>query len=137
MRAAAQQRPEQRVAAEPAVEVGEVVVDAEGESHPLDRDLELAAVGRAPGAGRPVQIRACDRAGLERLGPEAEEAGPLLPGVDGDRSIADVKQAGGDAAGAPQDPIAPRRGQAERRRRAHLDLEPPGGGRGQGHRPSR
>ena len=46
------QRPDQRVAAEAAVEVGEVDVDPERAAHPLDRHLELLAARPAPGRAR-------------------------------------------------------------------------------------
>ena len=44
---------DQRVAAERAGELGQVVVDAEGEPHPLDRQLDGLAPGGLAGVGRP------------------------------------------------------------------------------------
>ena len=135
VRAPPQQRAEQRFAAKAAVEVGEVVVHAEGEAHPLDRDLELPAIGPGARRGGAVQVRSGDRGGLQRLGTEADRPRAGLPGVDGDRRPGDVEETGSDAPRAPQDAVAARGGQAEGRGRAHLDLE--AGAPGRAHRPSR
>ena len=125
MRASPQQRPQQRVAAKTAVEVGEVVVDAEGEAHALDRDPQRLATGGALGGGRAEQVGGRDRSRLERIGAEANDLRRRLPGADENRRPANVQQAGRHPAGDPHHPVAAARGQPERPRRTHLDLERP------------
>ena len=68
--------PQQRVAAEAAVEGDEVVVDPEREAHPLDRGAELGAVGggrlgapRRRGGSRGRRARSA-AAPADRLGPQ-------------------------------------------------------------------
>ena len=96
----AQQRPEQGIATEATVELGEIVVDGEREAHPLDRDLQLGRTGRLAGPGR-TQTWSFDRRRVDRLGSQHHTLGAGMPSVDDDRAVLDVQQAGDDATGDP------------------------------------
>jgi len=95
------QRAEQRVAAEAAVKLGDVVVDAEREAHPLDRQPQLRLAGRPR---LPTQ-RQRHRPRVERLGPQLQPPRPGFPGPEQDRAALDVEQAGRDPPADPQGAI--------------------------------
>ncbi len=130
VRTPAQQRPEQGIAAELSVELGEIVVDGEREAHPLDRDLELSVAG-LPRRRQRAETRSVDRCGVDRFGPQHHPLGVGMPGTNDDRAVVDVQQAGDDALCDPcRAVLAPVDRQAVRKGGGDLCLEPL-------HRPSR
>ncbi len=96
VRAPAQQRSEQGIAAETPVELGEIVVDGERKAHPLDRDLELG-IASWLAERRRAQTWSIDRCGIDRFGPQHYPLGVGMPGTNDDWAILDVQQAGDDA----------------------------------------
>ena len=68
------------------MEGAEVVVDAEGEAHPVDRALRRGLVGR--------------------LGTEQDAIGCCLGDADDGRMPVDVQQALADAVAPPRDPVS-------------------------------
>ena len=102
---AAQQRPEQRVAAEAAVELAEVVVDAEREAHPLQRQLQLRLAGLAGRRRSAAGPGAAIEPGSSGSARSATRPLPRLPGPHQDRAALDVEQPGGDAPLDPHHPV--------------------------------
>ncbi len=130
-RKASQQRPDQRLTAEAAEELGVVLVDAEREPHPRDRQLQLLAASRLPAAA------VGDRRRIDRIGAKGGAARARLPGTDQDRTAVDVQQPRRDPAPHPHGPVlAAAARQPPRRRRPQLELERASGQAG-GRRPGR
>ncbi len=130
VRAPAQQRPEQRIAAEASVELGEIVVDGERKAHPLDRGLELSLAGRLAGRRR-VQRWSIDRYRVDRFGLQHYPLGVGVPSTNDDRAILDVQQTGDDPINNPCRAVLASGGrQAVGKGGCDLCFEP-------GHRPSR
>ncbi len=108
-----------------AVELAEVVVDAEREAHPLDRQRKLGSPARRLGGGG-IDARRAIAAGIDRLGPQHDPVAARLPGADQYRAPPDMQQTGGDPAADPHHPVlAAVGGQAEGRGRpTHLTSRP-------------
>ena len=109
--------PSRRVAAKAAVELAEVVVDAEREAHPLDRQLQLGRAGRR---GLALAERAAARPAPDRPARPADTT-RSRPGCQARTSTgraADVQQPGGDPAADPQRAIVAAAAAAGRARAA-------------------
>ena len=131
--------PQQRVGAEAALEVGEVVVDGEGVAGAADRLLEVG-VGRGLRAG-PLQ----PRRGRGKRRDRDPAGARLRPGADEDRPAGDVHEPlvdaaamAGDAVGhAASEPVDPERLDLDEQRAAAVADRRARPGRRRHQRPSR
>ena len=113
---AADQRPEQRVAAEAPVELAEVVVDRRARS--ASARSPARAARRRPGRRLAAGRRDGDARRVDRLGAQRDPAATRLPGPDQHRAAVDVEQPGGDPAADRASPGPRRRSAAAGRARA-------------------
>ncbi len=116
------QRPNQWVTAKAAMELAEVVVDAEREAHPLDRQLQLSLARRGRILARSGQGRS-DRRRIDRLRPQRRSGRSRLPGPHQHRAPLHVEKTGGDSTLDPQRPIVAPPPEPKRRSRRHLHLK--------------
>ena len=137
----ADDRPDQRVAAEALVEGGHVLVDAEREAHPLDRRRQLLAPRRPQLARRgPATV---SRAGSTASARKATRPGPAQPGAHQDRRAVDGAAGAWRSRARPAGCGRSAAADPERRGRPDLDLERRGrvptgaSGRAGGRRPGR
>jgi hypothetical protein len=89
---AADQWLEQTVAADAGPKVGEVVVDANREAHPLDRKLEVLGCRRLGRLWSPEQPATVDPSRVEGVGTDDDESALGLPSADDDRALAHVQE---------------------------------------------